>query len=212
MGRKSARRVSDASAGLEERDLHADPAEQLRAWLGDATRARITEPTAMTLATAGVDARPSARIVLVKTVDDRGIVFFTNYESRKASDLETNPHAALVWYWGPLGRQVRAEGTVARVTPEESAAYFATRPRGSKIGAWVSRQSKVLTDRRELEEKVAEFEQQYRGKEIPLPPFWGGYRLVPHLFEFWQARESRLHDRFRYSRSGDRWVIDRLFP
>jgi len=212
MGRKSARRIPAVSEGLEERDLHADPAEQLRRWLRDAARARIVEPTAMTLATAGVDARPSARIVLVKNVDEHGIVFFTNYESRKASDLETNPHAALVWYWGPLGRQVRAEGTVARIPPEESAAYFKTRPRGSRIGAWVSRQSSVLEDRKELEEKVAEFEKQYRGRDIPLPPFWGGYRLDPHMFEFWQARENRLHDRFRYSRSADRWIIDRLFP
>lgn len=212
MGRKSARRIPAVSEGLQERDLHADPAEQLRRWLHDAARARVVEPTAMTLATANVDGKPSARIVLVKNVDEHGIVFFTNYESRKASDLEANPHAALVWYWGPLGRQVRAEGTVAKISPEESAAYFETRPRGSKVGAWVSQQSSVLADRKELEEKVAEFEGQYRGREIPLPPFWGGYRLVPHMFEFWQARENRLHDRFRYSRSAGRWVIDRLFP
>lgn len=211
MGRKSAKRISRVIRELHERDLDASPFEQLNVWLQEAVEAKVVEPTAMVLAT--VDGRrPSARVVLLKAIDERGIVFFTNYQSRKAVELDANPNAALVFYWSPIGRQVRVEGTVSRVGRAETEAYFVTRPRMSQIGAWASHQSERLTDRATLDRSVEEFEAKFHGKDIPAPPFWGGFRLVPAVFEFWQSRDNRLHDRLRYSHSDNRWIIDRLSP
>jgi len=167
----------------------------------------------MTLATASRDGTPSARIVLLKGYDDRGFTFFTNYESAKGKELLENPRAALVFFWPELKHQIRISGTVSKVAREESETYFRLRPIGSRIGAWASRQSQVLRNREELDQRVAELTRQYEGKDVPLPPHWGGYRLAPETFEFWQGRESRLHDRFRYQRVSEReWKIERLSP
>lgn len=212
MGRKSAKRIVRPVRELLEVQVKPNPIEQLRGWVREAEKAKVIEPTAMVLATATADARPSARVVLLKTLDQRGLVFFTNYESRKATELEANAHAALVFFWASLGRQVRVEGRIARVSREETETYFVTRPRMSRIGAWASHQSQILPDRMVLDRSVAEFEERFRGKEIPAPPHWGGYRLVPSVFEFWQSRENRLHDRLRYSRTADSWSIERLSP
>lgn len=201
-----------ASAALDRASLDADPIAQFRRWYADAERAQLLEPNAMTLATADASGRPSARVVLLKGIDERGLVFFTDYRSRKARELAANPRAAVAFLWKELERQVRVTGDIATVAPEESAAYFRTRPRGSRLGAWASVQSAPLEDRTALEREVARLDTQYPGDDIPLPPHWGGYRLVPDEFEFWQGRENRLHDRFRYCRNGDRWQIDRLSP
>ena len=197
---------------LDPATLDADPVAQFRKWYADAERAQLLEPNAMSLATADASGRPSARIVLLKGIDARGFVFFTDYRSRKARELEANPRAALTFLWKELDRQVRATGDVEVVTREESAAYFRTRPRGSRLGAWASEQSAVLSDRTTLEREVAKLDAQFPGDEIPLPPHWGGYRVVPNEFEFWQGRENRLHDRFRYTRDGNAWRIERLSP
>lgn len=166
----------------------------------------------MTVATATSDGAPSARMMLLKGVDPGGFVFFTNYESRKGGELRANPRAALVFHWPILQRQVRVEGTVTRLSPAESEAYFRTRPRGSRIGAWASTQSAELPSRAELDRKVGEQERRFAGQEVPLPPFWGGYRLVPMTIEFWQGRLDRLHDRIRYTRSDAGWSVSRLYP
>jgi pyridoxamine 5'-phosphate oxidase len=166
----------------------------------------------MTVATATAGGAPSARMMLLKGVEDGGFVFFTNYESRKAAEIEANPRAALVFHWPVLERQVRVEGTVARLDPAASEAYFRTRPRGSRIGAWASRQSAALADRAELEAQVREHEARFAGGEVPLPPFWGGFRLVPERIEFWQGRLNRLHDRLRFERAGTGWRAVRLYP
>ena len=166
----------------------------------------------MTLATATPDGRPSARVVLLKGFDERGFVFYTNYEGRKSTEIEANPRAALVFYWGELERQVRVEGRVSRVPDEESDAYFAERPRGSQLGAWASEQSRPVRDRGALEERLRELEGEYGGREVPRPPFWGGYRVEPETMEFWQGRENRLHDRLRYHRAGELWRRERLQP
>ncbi len=201
-----------ALAVLDTATLDPDPIAQFRHWYADAGRAQLLEPNAMTLATADAAGRPSARVVLLKNIDDRGLVFFTDYRSRKARELAVNPRAALAFLWKELERQVRVAGSVETITRDESAAYFGTRPRGSRLGAWASEQSAVLPDRSVLEREVARLDAQFPDDGIPLPPHWGGYRVVPDEYEFWQGRESRLHDRFRYTRSGDRWRIERLSP
>jgi len=200
-------------AGLRESDADPDPIEQFRRWFDETLAADLHEPNAMTLAAAAPDGRPSARIVLLKGFDERGFVFYTNYEGRKSQELEANPYAALVFYWGELERQVRIEGRVSRVSEEESDAYFAGRPRGSQLGAWVSEQSRPVRDRGSLEERLRELEAEYEGREVPRPPFWGGYRVEPEIIEFWQGRENRLHDRLRYRRSeSGGWERERLQP
>jgi pyridoxamine 5'-phosphate oxidase len=198
---------------LDERDLAATPADQFRSWFADAREAEIPLAEAMTLATASPGGAPSARIVLLKGLDESGgFLFFTNYDSRKGRELAENPRAALVFHWQPLGRQVRIEGRVERVSPAESEAYFRTRPRDSRIGAWASPQSEPIDGREVLARRVEELERQYPTDDVPLPPFWGGYRLEPDAVEFWQHRESRLHDRLRYLRAGDGWTVERLAP
>jgi pyridoxamine 5'-phosphate oxidase len=199
--------------GLSEADALPDPIEQFRAWFDAAVAAQLPEPNAMTLATATADGRPSARIVLLKDVDARGFVFFTNYQSRKGSELAENPYAALIFYWAELERQVRIEGVVAQIDPDESEAYFQSRPRGSRLGAWASAQSTVIAGREELERRLDEVTAAYADRVLPRPPHWGGYRVTPDVIEFWQGRPSRLHDRLRYTRNADGgWVIERLSP
>lgn len=200
-------------AVLREDELHPDPIEQFREWFSQALETDVHEPTAMTLATASPDGRPSARMVLLKGIEPEGFVFYTDYRSRKARELEANPHAALVFFWPELERQVRVTGVVRRVTAAESEAYFRSRPPGSRIAAWASRQSEVLQSRAELEDRIREMRERFADGEIPLPPHWGGYRLEPETIEFWQGRESRLHDRIRYSRLSDGgWRTERLSP
>jgi pyridoxamine 5'-phosphate oxidase len=189
-----------------------DPLHTFREWYADAERAGLFLPDAACLSTATLDGAPSSRMVLLKAVDDRGFVFFTNYESRKGAELAVNPRVALVFHWAILQRQVRVEGSVARLTADESDAYFQSRPRGSRIGAWASRQSAPLTARTELEGRVREHERRFATGNVPLPPFWGGFRLTPLRIEFWQGRTDRLHDRLRFERDGERWRAVRLYP
>jgi pyridoxamine 5'-phosphate oxidase len=199
-------------AGLRRAELQADPIRQFQTWLQQAIDTHLVEPNAMTLATADSSGRPSARIVLLKGLDDRGFIFFTNYESRKGGELAENPNAALVFYWAELERQVRVRGAAGRISHEESERYFTGRPRGHQLGAWVSNQSDVIANRAVLERRLNEFEQKYPGA-VPLPPYWGGYVLSPVELEFWQGRPDRLHDRFRYTKQTDRsWMIERLAP
>jgi len=202
-----------ARAALNEAELHPDPLEQFRRWFAEALEAAVQEPNAMTLATATPDGRPSARVVLLKGVDDRGLLFYTSYDSRKGRELEANPHAALVFFWPELERQVRVTGIVRKLPPDESYAYFRTRPVGSRLAAWASRQSEPIPDRAALEARLAEVRERFPGEEIPLPPHWGGYVVEPESIEFWQGRPSRLHDRLRYDRRPDGgWAITRLSP
>jgi pyridoxamine 5'-phosphate oxidase len=203
----------DMRAGLVEADVDPDPMVQFGRWFDDAEAADLVEPSAMTLATATAEGVPSARMVLLRGVDQRGFVFYTNYESRKAAELAANPRAALVFWWGELQRQIRVEGPVERTSQQESAAYFRTRPLGSRLSAWASPQSRVIPGRAVLDQRVAELAAGHPDGDIPLPPFWGGYRLVPEVVELWQGRPNRLHDRLRYTRSADgRWQIKRLAP
>jgi pyridoxamine 5'-phosphate oxidase len=192
--------------------LSQDPLEQFEHWFAEAKRAGVEVPEAMTLATADAEGAPSARMVLLKGAGQDGFVFYTGYGSRKSEELEQNPSAALVFYWRPLGRQVRVEGSVERVSEAESAEYFATRPRGSQLAAWASRQSRPLGSREELERRYAELEREYEDRDVPLPPHWGGYRLRPEAIEFWEHRENRLHDRIRYTRTREGWKVERLSP
>lgn len=201
-----------ARARLDERDVDPDPLVQFHKWFDDARRAELPEPNAMTLATATPAGVPSARMVLLKAADERGFTFFTDYRSRKGQELEANPHAALVFFWGELERQVRITGTVNRVSREETEAYFRTRPRESRLGAWTSHQSTVLAGRETLEARLREVAARHPGDEVPTPPHWGGYLLKPDALEFWQGRESRLHDRVRYQREAGSWRIERLSP
>jgi len=200
--------MSERTGVLRSSDLHADPLEQFRRWFAEAEGAGIRAPNAMALATGG----PSVRMVLLKEADERGFVFFTGYLSRKAAELAANPRAALLFYWDPLGRQVRVEGDVERVTDAESDAYFAMRPRGAQFAALASRQSSVLSGRDELDARVAELERAHDGREVPRPDHWGGFRIVPDSYEFWQHRDDRRHDRLRYRPEGDAWVVERLWP
>ena len=199
--------------GLRRSDLHTDPIKQFSAWFAAALAAGIRDVNAMTLATASAEGRPSARIVLLKGFDERGFVFFTNHDSEKGQQIEANPYVALVFYWVLLERQIRISGPVERTSREDSAAYFHSRPVGSRLGAWVSRQSEVIDARRILDSRLTEMTERFQDGEIPLPPHWGGYRVNPDRIEFWQGRPNRLHDRFRYSRQEDGpWQIDRLAP
>jgi pyridoxamine 5'-phosphate oxidase len=198
---------------LQEGDVDPDPIAQFAAWFEDARAAGIRLPEAMVLATAKADGAPSARFVLLNRFDGRGFVFFGNYESRKGRELAENPRGALVFHWDPLGRQVRIEGPVERISAEESDSYFATRPRGARLSAWAARQSEVVESREALEARVAELSVEFPDDAVPRPPHWGGYRLTAEAIELWQHREDRLHDRLRYRRSGDgAWLIERLAP
>jgi pyridoxamine 5'-phosphate oxidase len=190
----------------------SEPLERFSTWFRESEEAGVAFPEVMTLATATADGAPSARMVLLKGADEDGFVFYTGYGSRKADELAANPRAALVLYWQPLGRQVRVEGDVERVSEAESAAYFASRPRGSQLAAWASQQSRPLESRDELERRYAELEREYEGREVPLPPHWGGFRLRPNAIEFWQHRDNRLHDRVRYTRAREGWRAELLGP
>ena len=206
-------RRSATGAGLEREDLDADPIVQFERWFSDACGPDRMDPNAMTLSTVDADNRPASRTVLLKYFDDRGFVFFTNLESRKASHIAANANVALLFFWRELGRQISIRGTAAKIPSAETLKYFATRPRGSQIGAWVSSQSSIISTRSLLEAKFEELKQKFRDGDVPLPSFWGGYRVAPVQIEFWQGRENRLHDRFLYTRQdNDRWRIDRLAP
>ncbi|HEY2712246.1 MAG TPA: pyridoxamine 5'-phosphate oxidase [Chthoniobacterales bacterium] len=202
------------TSGLRRAEMHSDPIEQFATWFSTAINSALPDANAMSLATATPEGRPSVRIVLLKAFDQRGFVFFTNYKSGKGRDLDTNPQAALAFYWVQLERQVRIGGRVEKTSREESQGYFHSRPRGSQLGAWVSHQSEVIDARRILEARLAEMTERFAGTEvIELPPHWGGYRVVPETMEFWQGRANRLHDRFLYMRQTDgSWSLDRLAP
>ena len=198
--------------GLDEKTIDRDPIRQFQTWLNEAFAAKLPLAEAMTLATATPDGKPSARMVLLKQVDHDGFVFYTNYNSAKARQLDANPYAALVFFWVQFDRQVRVEGSISKTSAEESRAYFSTRPRESQIGAWASEQSEEIANRAVLEERAVELEKQYGGRDIDCPEHWGGYRLKPERIEFWKSRIGRLHDRILYQRQGDSWTITRLAP
>lgn len=209
----AALRSEYAAHGLRRADLDPDPIKQFGNWFGAALAAEIPDANAMSLATATPNAKPSVRIVLLKGFDERGFVFFTNYASEKGRQMEANPHVGLVFYWVQLQRQIRISGMVEETSRQDSAVYFHSRPSGSQLGAWVSRQSEVIDARQILDSRLAEMTERFEGGEIPLPPHWGGYRVKPQQLEFWQGRPNRLHDRFRYSLQSDgAWLIDRLAP
>jgi pyridoxamine 5'-phosphate oxidase len=199
--------------GLRRADLDPNPIKQFDSWFAAAITADIRDANAMALATATPDGKPSVRVVLLKSFDEDGFVFYTNYASEKGRELEKNTHASLAFYWMEVEQQIRIDGTAEKTSREESEHYFRTRPAGAQIGAWASQQSDVIDGRRVLDARLAEMTQRFTGREIPLPPHWGGYRLTPERIEFWQGRPNRLHDRFRYSRRKDgTWSIDRLSP
>jgi pyridoxamine 5'-phosphate oxidase len=199
-------------SGLPEASADRDPMDLFGEWHKAAGKAGILLPETIIVATASADGRPSARCMLLKGFDQRGFCFFTNYESRKAGELDENPYVALVLHWAVLQRQVRIEGKVSRLSEEESTAYFQSRPRGSRIGAWASKQSHTLEQRTTLESRAREFDSKYPGEHIPLPPFWGGYLVEPDRIEFWQGRSDRLHDRLCFLREAERWRAERLYP
>ena len=209
----AASRYDHVGKGLRRTDLDSNPIRQFANWFTAAIEAGIRDVNAMSLATADRNARPSVRIVLLKSFDQEGFVFFTNYESTKGRQLEANPYAALGFYWIELDRQIRIHGKVEKTSRQESRAYFHSRPLGSQLGAWASRQSEVIDARRVLDARMAEMTERFRNKRVQLPPHWGGYRLKPEIMEFWQGRQNRLHDRFRYTRlTNGSWQIDRLAP
>jgi pyridoxamine 5'-phosphate oxidase len=201
-----------ALEGLDEKTIDRDPIKQFQIWFNDAIAAKLPLPEAMTLATATPDGKPSARMVLLKQVDHDGFVFFTNYRSLKAEQLDANPYAALVFYWALLDRQVRVEGSVVKTSAQESREYFSTRPRESQIGAWASAQSQAIESREILEQRAHELEALYLNREVDRPEHWGGYRLKPERIEFWKSRIGRLHDRILYQRAATGWTITRLAP
>ncbi|HEY6953299.1 MAG TPA: pyridoxamine 5'-phosphate oxidase [Bacteroidota bacterium] len=205
-------RSTPGTKTLSEKNVSANPFDQFRKWFQAAVDENIPQPNAMTLATASADGEPSSRIVLLKDADDRGFTFYTNYESRKGGQLALNPRAALLFYWPTLDRQVRIEGQVERLTREESMRYFDSRPRLSRIGAWASRQSEIIENRSILVAEFKKFERQFSKGKVPLPDYWGGFRLIPGRMEFWQNRPNRLHDRICYVREHDAWKIVRLSP
>jgi pyridoxamine 5'-phosphate oxidase len=200
-----------ARARLDEDNVDPDPIAEFHRWFSEAGEAKVLEPNAMALATATPDGKPSVRVVLLKGYDERGFVFFTDYRSRKGTELERNPQAALVLYWPELERQVRISGPVSAVSREDSEIYFRSRPRTSRLSTWVSHQSQVIADRSTLEQRVREMQARFPD-DVPLPPSWGGYRVAPESIEFWQGRESRLHDRLRYVRENSGWRLERLAP
>ena len=201
-----------ASLTLDERSVATNPLQQFNIWFDEAIAAEVPEPNAMTLATAMVDFKPSARIVLLKGIGHNGFMFYTNYMSRKGKELTWNPYAALVFMWHQIERQVRVEGRVEKVSREESEAYFKSRPRGSQLGAWASKQSYVIDNREVLEQKLKELERQYDGNDVDVPEHWGGYVVIPSRVEFWQGRPNRLHDRIQYTLENNQWIIQRLSP
>ncbi|MGI9275719.1 MAG: pyridoxamine 5'-phosphate oxidase [Endozoicomonas sp.] len=199
-------------AGLDRENLDPDPFQQFTLWFNQAQEAQLVEPNAMSLATANASGYPSLRTVLLKYFDEKGFVFFTNYESTKARDIAENPQVALLLPWLPLERQVKIQGSVEKISKTDSLKYFSSRPHGSQLGAWVSQQSSVITGRKLLEMKLDEMKRKFKEGKVPLPSFWGGYRVVPDYIEFWQGRPNRLHDRFQYSREGNDWRTERLAP
>lgn len=196
---------------LEESSIKKNPFDLFKIWLDEAIAGKFYDPTAFVLSTSTKEGKPSSRVLLLKGFDEKGMVFYTNYESRKGNELSENPFAAMLFYWDTFERQIRIEGKIEKLTPEESDQYFQKRPLTSKLGAWASQQSRVLKSRFTLMRKVAGLMIKYPTK-VPLPPYWGGYRLSPERFEFWQGRSSRLHDRFQYNKIEDNWTIDRLYP
>jgi len=208
----AALRQDYSQRGLRRSELDGDPVRQFNAWLAEAHARQLLEPNAMILATVDAQGQPWTRTVLLKVCDERGFTFFTNYDGAKGRHLAANPRVALTFWWGALERQVNVTGTVSKVSREESEIYFHSRPASSQIGAWSSAQSEVVPDREQLERQFAEALAKYGESEIPLPPHWGGYCVAPETVEFWQGRKSRLHDRLRYSRAGEGWVVERLSP
>ena len=203
---------SFAPEDLRREDLKNDPHDQLLQWFEEAISTHVEEINAMALATATADGKPACRTVLLKQLDKKGLVFYTNYESRKSKELMENPYGMVTLYWPEQMRQICVEGRVEKTSEESSRTYFATRPRGSQIGAWASRQDQVIASREVLEQQFAEMEEKFRDQEVPLPAFWGGFRLIPMRYEFWQGGKDRLHNRFQYTQDGDTWKIDRLYP
>lgn len=205
-------RLNYTRQSLLEANIHPDPIQQFQTWFNQAVEANLLEPNAMTLATASPNGTPSARIVLLKGVDQRGFVFYTNYNSQKGQELAANPQAALVFLWGELERQVRVAGAVEKIADQETEAYFNSRPHSSQLGAWASDQSCVIPNREGLEQRLTDLTEQYQDQAVPRPLHWGGFRVIPQAIEFWQGRPSRLHDRLRYRLEADHWIVERLSP